>query len=812
MTHPAALPAGARVPAGLGASTVLPNLDFETYSEAGYVWESQPTPKNPEAGKWHGPRGASKGSKGLGVVGAAVYAEHPSTEVLTLSYNLKDGRGVQRWRPGLPPPHDLFAHIARGGLLKGWNTAFEWWIWNCTCVPKYGWPPLPLYQLRCSMAQSRASGLPGALAKAGDVLGLDVQKDGAGKKLLDKFSVPQTPTLKDRRRRHRPEEHPADAEALYSYCDTDTVTEAEAAARTADLEGEELAFWLADQLINRRGVHVDRPSLMACVSIVEQCLESFNGEMARITGGVVERPSQLERLRGWLAGQGVHMAEGPGSMDEEAIEERLARMPPHPPGAVWAARRALELRQLAGSASVKKVFAMANQISSRDRLHDLYNYHGARTGRPTGEGPQPTNLPKSGPKVYRCAACGKHSGLLHKVSCPWCGGAVPADLKAAKWLADWGADPVEDALEVIRTGSMAAVQWFYGDAMLTVSGCLRGLFCAAPGHDLVASDFSAIESVVTAALAGEDWRMDMFNSHGKNYEQAVADISGIPFAQVMAHAGYDVTRPEWWKEKATGPHHPLRQTLGKVSELASGFGGWIGAWLAFGAGEFMSEDEIKTAILKWRAASPAIVEFWGGQERRDGWYKIPELFGLEGMAIKALQLPGEWHPVMRRDGTHSGVSFYYPGAGLESAGVDDILYCRLPSGRDLKYWRPRLEASGRSWGGEWQLSYEGYNTNPKAGPPGWVRMYNYGGKWCENVVQAVARDLQRTAILNLESAGYPVVLHVYDEDVTEVPQGWGSIEGHEAEMMRLPPWAVYKGRPWPIKAAGGWRGRRYRKA
>jgi hypothetical protein len=98
-------------------------------------------------------------------------------------------------------------------------------------------------------------------------------------------------------------------------------------------------------------------------------------------------------------------------MDEEAIEAKLATLPPHPPGKHYPPRRALELRQLAGSASVKKVFAMANQISSRDRLHDLFNYHGARTGRPTGEGPQPTNLPKAGPPVYRCKG-GRHAGTL----------------------------------------------------------------------------------------------------------------------------------------------------------------------------------------------------------------------------------------------------------------------------------------------------------------------------------------------------------------------------------------------------------------
>lgn len=782
--HPSQLPAGTRIPAGIGYATVIPELDFETYSEAGYVWVPQPTPKAPHAGKWQGPKGAAKGQKGLGVIGAAVYAEHPSTDILSLSYNLKDGRGAHLWVPGMPAPADLLDHVQRGGLLEAWNSGFEWWIWNHVGVRRYGWPALPLFQLRCAMAKARASGLPGRLDAAGDVLGLQVVKDADGKRLLDKFSVPRTPTIKDPRRRILPQEDPVDGQKLYSYNVTDTVTEAEASAHCPDLDGEELQFWLADQLINRRGVHVDRPSLMACVSIVEQCLEAFDGEMHRLTGGVVERPSQLERLKGWLAGQGVFV----DALDEEAVSDQLARMAPHPPGVIWPARRALELRKLAGSASVKKVFAMANQISSHDRLHDLFNYHGARTGRPTGEGPQPTNLPKAGPDVYKCAACGRHAGMQHKLSCPWCNAAHAQPPKAV----EWGAEGIEDVLEVIRTNSMAAVQWFYGDAMLAVSGCLRGLFVARPGYDLIASDFTAIEAVVTACLAGEDWRVEVFRGDTSIYLESASRAFGVPVAEMLAY------------KEANGMHHPLRDK-GKRLELGLGFGGWINALRSDFIRMEGTDEELKTAILAWRGASPAVVYFWGGQERRDGWKRTPELFGLEGMAIAALQTPSQWFPVLRMDGTHSGVSFlYWPAT--------DCLYCMLPSGRALTYRRPRLEASGRDWGGAWQMSYEGWNTNPKNGPPGWITQYIYSGKWCENVVQAVARDLQRAAILNLERAGYAVVLHVYDEDVTEVPQGWGSIEGHEAEMMRIPAWATYKGQPWPIKAAGGWRGRRYRKA
>ena len=132
----------------------------------------------------------------------------------------------------------------------------------------------------------------------------------------------------------------------------------------------------------------------------------------------------------------------------------------------------------------------------------------------------------------------------------------------------------------------------------------------------------------------------------------------------------------------------------------------------------------------------------------------------------------------------------------------------MPSGTFITYHRPRLEQSKKSWRGL-SLSFEGWNTNPKSGPLGWVRMNTYSGKLAENVTQKAARDIQMNAIRNCERDGaYPIVMHTYDELVAEVPKGRGSVEELEARMTDVPPWA--KG--WPIKAAGGWRDGRYQKA
>jgi len=660
----------------------------------------------------------------------------------------------------MPDPQDLFDHISAGGLIEAWNVGFERHIWEKVCVPRLGWPPIPRRQYRCAMAKSRAYGLPGSLSAAAAVTNSIEQKDKDGTRLLNKFSTPRNPTKNDGRLRIRPQDDPTDAERLYAYCEQDIVAEAVMSSGTPDLEGEELEYWLADQEINARGVQIDVASVRNCIAVIHATHNRYDHEMSALTGGVVSAASEIERLKGWIGAQGLLMP----SMDEEAVEAALKRDDLNP-----LARRALEIRSLVGSASVKKLFAMNLQVCADGRLRDLFSYHATRTGRATGNGPQPTNLPNHGPAVRHCGCCKRHYGLT-KLLCPWCG----ADPTLNGTEVEWNPQAVEDCLYAMNTRSLAIVELYFDEAMAALSGCLRGMFVAREGYDLICSDYSAIEAVVLAELAGEGWRQDVFRTHGKIYEMSASKITGVPFEEFAEH------------RKRTGQHHPMRKKVGKVAELASGYQGWIGAWKAFGADEFFSDDEIKDAILAWRAASPSIVEFWGGQSRN--WK--PELFGIEGCVVNAILHPGQTFQ-------HRGISYVMIG---------DALICRLLSGRPLTYHRPRLTESSRRRG-EWSISYEGWNTNPKNGRVGWIRMYTWGGRLVENIVQATARDLQRFAILNQEKAGYPIVLHVYDENVAEVPEGWGSVEEFERLMSLTPDWAA----GWPVKAAGGWRGKRYRK-
>ncbi len=688
-------------------------MDFETKSAAGFVW-------NDAKQKWDGPPGAAQNKKGLGVIGSAVYAEHPSTAVLTLSFKLPGDARPTRWRPGEPLAklQRLFDWIAAGGRVEAHNVMFERLIWEHVCIPRYGFPPLPPEQLDCSMATARVNQYPGALENLGDVLGLAVRKMKDGRRLLNKFSIPRAPTKSDPRVWITREDDPADAENLDAYCDQDVETEEAARDHMPPMTAAEREFWLVDQEINWRGLGIDRPAIRDCLAVLRQALDRYGEEMRQLTGGI--EPTQLEQLKGWLRGHGVYV----DSLDADNVENLLARLAPGP------ARRAIEIRALVGSASVKKLFAMENMASRDDRLRNLIVHHGARTGRPTGEGAQPLNMPRSGPKLVVCKPCGKPHRADHSV-CPWC--AAPAAPGAHK---SWKASMVDPVLEIMAYRSLELVEWYFGDALLAISGCARGMFVAGPGNDLVASDYSAIEAVVTAELAGEQWRRDTFHAKKDIYLSSASKITGM---SVDEYVGY---------KAANDDDHPDRQNIGKVAELALGFGGWINAWRNFDESDTFSDAQVKELILAWRAASPNIVELWGGQWRGPPWDGYAERFGLEGAWLDALDAPDtEVRPRVRAYDERGMRLDWRPCSAdvtFRYNSKRDCMLITLPCKvRQLTYHEPRTAPSIRDYAapGELSLSYMTWNSNAQMGPMGWVRMSTFGGRLMENIVQAVAHDL-----------------------------------------------------------------------
>ncbi len=595
-------------------------------------------------------------------------------------------------------------------------------------------------------------------------------KDTKGKSLLKKLCMPRKPTKALPYKRLTPKTSPVEFGDLYAYNIQDIMSESSVSAILPDLSPTELEIWQLDQEINARGVQIDTKGLNDCLIVIRKLTKKLTLELKDITNSPAITIDSLKQIMEWMATRGVSAT----SLDKDHVIELLKL--PYLPVDV---KKVLEIRQVLGSASVKKLYALERYVCSDGRIRGVYVYAGARqTARFAGKGPQPQNIPGGGPPVYECPSCNRFhwTGLT---VCPHCNTTVLDGAEAS----DWSYAAAQEALTDISTLDLDYIGARWGNVIKAISGCLRALFIAAPGKELICSDYTAIEAVVLAALAGEEWRLEVFRTHGKIYETSAAKISGVPFQEFMDF------------KKRTGMHHPLRKKIGKVAELASGYAGWINAWKNFGADKFMNDEEIKAAILAWREESPKIVEFWGGQWRKNPhrWEFTKELYGIEGCAVMAVMNPGHNY-------TFQGITY----------GVHNkVLYCKLPSGRHLQYHNPRLIEGMAPHGHPiWEIVFDGWNSDSTKGRIGWCVRKTYGGRLTENIVQAVARDIfAQGGMLNMHKAGYPIVLHTHDEITAEVPHGWGSIAQVESLMCTPAFWW----RLWPIRAAGGWRGKRYRK-
>lgn len=744
-------PRGTQFVAGIGVATVLPDFDFETFSEAGYLWR-------PELRKWKSLPGLSDQNRGLKAVGARNYVEHPSFRILSLAWNLKDGRGERWWRP--PELDDLFPatrtgqladvrelidYVHSGGLIEAFNIGFEYTVWNFHCVPVLRWPELKQEQCRCAMAKSRASAYPGSLDDVGSVLKLSERKDPAGDRLIRKLTVPRNPTKGNPELRWTPLTAKEDFAKFYEYNRQDIRTEAEASVRTPDLTPRELQIWLTDLRINMRGMQIDTAAVEDCIAVIEQADRKYNGELAAITHNAVDGSTDVQGMLAWCRTQGVVLY----NLDEDTIEEALKRKD-YPANVL----RVLRIRQLLAFGSVKKYYALRAQTTPYGRLFDQYVYYGAHTGLWNGRGVQPANL---------------YKGIFSK----------PED--------------AERAIQLMRSRCLELIEYEYHphDALEVVASCLRSMIVARPGHRLISADFTAIQAVATSCMANERWRIEVFRTHGKIYEAMASMLTGKPLQYYLDY------------RKEHGKHHPDRQ-LGKLAVLSADFGAWISGWKRFGAEEYGDDDFIKSLILRTRDAIPNVVKFWGGQTLNKFKYNEQQhLFGLEGAAVSAILEPGKCFS--SNPGSPLGVLYQIH---------EDILYCRPPSGGFIRYHAPRLQPSTRNYASPWEyeMSYEGYNSNQQKGPIGWIRMKLYGGVQCQNTISHMCREIQADTIVRLEHHGYPVVMHTHDENVTEVPNGFGSLQAYNGLVRIMPDWAVCEdGQQWPVKVPDAWEAYRYGK-
>ena len=349
----------------------------------------------------------------------------------------------------------------------------------------------------------------------------------------------------------------------------------------------------------------------------------------------------------------------------------------------------LKLRLLMAKTSVKKYEAVIRSVCRDNRVHGMMRFCGAnRTGRWSGNILQPQNLPQN---------------------------HLP-DLTLAR--------------DIVKDGDFEMLDMMFGNVPNVLSELIRTVLIPKPNHRFIVADFSAIEARVLAWIAGEQWRIDTFKNGGDIYCASASKMFKVP---VEKH----------------GVNGELRQK-GKISELACGYGGSVGALKNMGAVEMgVQENELQGLINDWRNANPRIVRFW---------------YEVGNAAMKATQ-----------------EKTTVPLGKLVFAYERGILFIRLPSGRRLSYIKPRIGTN--RFGGD-SITYMGINSAKK-----WDRLETFGGKLTENIVQGTARDLLANALINAANAGYDTVFHVHDEIICEVPNGYGSVDELCRLMCIKPDWA-----------------------
>ena len=149
-------------------------------------------------------------------VGLDIYANDPSTEVLCIAYG-SSPNNVRVIDSVFTQKFPLLDHVRNGGKIQAWNVMFEYAIWNCVCVTKYGWPPLKLSQCIDSMAIAAANNIPQSLQEAGLFMDADFKKDAIGSRLIQKLCKPN--------KKGEFDNNPELFQQLFEYCKQDVKTE-----------------------------------------------------------------------------------------------------------------------------------------------------------------------------------------------------------------------------------------------------------------------------------------------------------------------------------------------------------------------------------------------------------------------------------------------------------------------------------------------------------------------------------------------------------------------------------------------------------
>lgn len=635
--------------------------------------------------------------------GSWKYIESPDFEILLFAYSLDGAEPVVvDLAQGEHIPDSIVAALTDPQYIKmAYNAHFEW-----GCLNRVFGGMVPS-QWRCTMFKGLYCGYTAGLEATGKALGLpaDKQKNAIGKSLIRYFCVPCKPSKANGGRTRNLPAHDPEKWALFKeYNRQDVVTEMAIAERlsTFTVPNWVQHQWEVDLAINARGVAVDLDLVRGALHIGAEVKADFTQEAINISG--IRNPNSVKQLANWLNDEIED--EDITDLRKGTVSRLLEREENSEP-----IQRMLEIRQELSKTSTKKYDAIETCACQDGRVRGLLQFYGAnRTGRWAGRLVQVQNLPRT----YT--------------------------------------QEIELARKLVEQKNTNALRVLYGSVPDTLSQLIRTAFVAPEGHVLIDADFSAIEARVISWLADEQWRLDVFRSHGKIYEASASQMFGVPIERI----------------KKGNPEYALR-AKGKVAELALGYQGGPGALINMGALDMgLTEDELPDIVTRWRDANSKIRDLWYAMDKA-----AVQVINQGGQAVVRNVILAREYDVVH------GVSY---------------LSIQLPSGRKLYYINPSLGVN--QWGNP-SIAYMGMDQKTKK----WKQIETYGGKLVENCVQAIARDCLAGAVDRLEAAGLPVVFHVHDEVVIDVkpfdtPENMLSLV---VSIMSAPiPWA----QGLPLTAAG----------
>ncbi len=609
----------------------------------------------------------------LSKCGVYRYASSPDFDILLFGYSVDGGDvHVVDLCQGEEIPADIVAALSDDSVIKwSYNNNFE-----RVSLSNYFGTWFEPGSWRCTMVWAAYLGLPRSLEDVGAVLGLEKQKLSEGKDLIRYFCVPCKPTKANGgRTRNLPGHDREKWERFKAYNLRDVEAEMQIQQRLSRYPVPDFVWeeYRQDQEINDRGIGVDMEMVRNAIAIDGRSKAELSAAMKELTG--LENPNSVQQMKQWLSENGVET----DSLDKKAVAELMK-------DAEEPLRKVLALRQQLAKSSVKKYQAMENAVCADSRAHGMFAFYGAnRTGRFSGRIIQLQNLYKN---------------------------TMP-DLAQAR--------------ELVRCGDFEALVILYDSVPEVLSELIRTAFVPQDGRKFIVADFSAIEARVLAWIAGERWRLKVFEGGGDIYCASASQMFHVP---VEKH----------------GVNGHLRQK-GKIAELALGYGGSVGALISMGALEMgLAEEELQPLVSAWRDSNPCITEFWWAVDR----------------AVK------ECIKMRAKTETH-GIRFDYQGG---------MLFITLFSGRRLAYVKPRIGEN--QFGGE-SVTYMGVGGTKK-----WERLESYGPKFVENIVQAVSRDILCYAMRTLRNCS--IVAHVHDEVIIEADRRM-SLPAVCEQMGRTPPWA-----------------------